>query len=311
MLEKKIIQIKEILKSYNLEHKAEFHKDVSKLTSIKAGGRCICYLVIDDRQVLISILKDFLSRNISFYLLGEGTDVLFADGVIDIVVLKLGSDFKYISSGNGSEVISGAAYNLQKFIVLAAKANLNFSFLAGIPGTVGGAVVGNSGTGKESVNECVKKIRYISIEGKTVVQKEKSLVKSDYGYRFFNIPGLAVLTDIFLEGKFLVRSSVFRKIRENIKVRKKSQPVKSNNSGCFFKNEEKTELSAGEMIDMCGFKGFKYGGARVSQVHANFIENFNNSSAKDVFVLSKIIKNSVMDKFRVELQYEVRLVGFE
>ncbi|MBM3706918.1 MAG: UDP-N-acetylmuramate dehydrogenase [Actinobacteria bacterium] len=310
MLDKKIIQIKGILRNFSLEGKAVFLENVSKLTSIKAGGKCICFLTIDNRQILVPVLEELFSRNIRFYLLGEGTNILFADGLIDIVLLKLGDDFKYINFGNGYEITLGAAYNLQKFIVRAAKANLDFSFLSGIPGSIGGAVIGNSGTKNESINEHVKRIKYISIADKTVRKKERILTKKDYGYRFFNIPDLAVLTDIFLEGKFLDKNLIIEKIRENIKARRKSQPVRSNNSGCFFKNPEETKLSAGEIIDRCGFKGFRYGGAKVSQVHSNFIENFHNSSAKDIFILAKIIKDYVMDKFMVDLKYEVRLVGF-
>ena len=311
MFDAKVIKIKGILKKYNLEDKAVFYEDISKLTSIKAGGRCICFLKINQRKILKPLLEEFLNKNIKFYPLGEGTNVLFADGLINIVLLKLGCDYNYIDIKNSSEIALGAAYNLQKFVVKAAKAHMDFSFLAGIPGTIGGAVIGSSGTKKENINEYVKKIRYISVSGKMVEEKEKKLSKKNYGYRFFKASDLAILTDIFLGGHILDSNPIFEKIRENIKLKKISQTVKSNNSGCFFKNQEKVNLSAGEMIDKCGFKGFRYGGARVSHIHSNFIENFLDASAKDIFILSKIIKDCIKEKFKVDMEYEVKLVGFK
>ena len=309
--DKKIIQIRKILERYSLEDKAVFYKDVSKLTSIRAGGRCVCFLVIDDRHILAPVLEDFLKSNIRFYLIGEGTNILFADGLIDIILLKLGKDFNYIDFGNGNEITVGAAYNLHKFITQAAEAGIDFSFLSGIPGTVGGAVFGNSGTKKENICEYVKKVKYISINGKKIQEKEKKLLKKDYSYRYFNTSCLAILTDIYLEGKFLDQNLIIKKISEIKKSRKENQPVKSKNSGCFFKNPRTVELSAGEIIDKCRFKGFIYGGARVSDIHSNFIENFNNASSKDIFTLVKIIKESVRERFNVNLEYEVRMVGFE
>jgi UDP-N-acetylmuramate dehydrogenase len=102
---------------------------------------------------------------------------------------------------------------------------------------------------------------------------------------------------------------IFNKIRSKIKQKKMEQPLAGKNAGCFFKNPGNTGSTSGELIDACMFKGFSYGGACISEKHANFIDNFNNASSKDIFVLSKIVRDSVKDKYGIELEYEVVLVG--
>ena len=99
------------------------------------------------------------------------------------------------------------------------------------------------------------------------------------------------------------------KIRQDIEIRKKTQPVGAKTSGCFFKNPVNGEKPAGALIDECGLKGFSYGGARVSPVHANFIENFKSASPEDIVVLSRIMIDKVREKFGISLEYEVKLIG--
>ena len=99
------------------------------------------------------------------------------------------------------------------------------------------------------------------------------------------------------------------KIRKNLAKRKATQPVGARTSGCFFRNPGEDEKSAGALIEACRLKGFMYGGARVSPIHANFIENFRSASPHDIVVLSKIIKEKVRVKFGISLEYEVRMIG--
>jgi len=283
--------------------------DVSSLTSIGTGGKCLYFLKIENRKSLLDTVTKLIENSVKFIVIASGTNILFNDGFLNIAVLKLGKEFNYLQFAKAGKIIAGAACNLQKFIVDCARHGYDFSFLAGIPGTVGGAVMGSSGASNNSLNDYLQKIRYVAA-GKNKVEDKTIEIKNACQYRSFHVADLAVLTDIILQGEKENRELIFKKIRENIKIKKASQPLNSKNAGCFFKNIKGCHLRTGEMIDKCGLKNFSYGGARISNKHANFLENHSNASSKDLLILSKIIKYFVKNGFNKELEYEVRMIGF-
>jgi len=282
---------------------------LSNLTSIGTGGKCLYFFKAENRKFLQNIITKLKENSIEFIVIGSGTNMLFNDGFLNIAVLKLGKEFNYIQFEKTGKIIAGAACNLQRFIVDCARHSYDFSFLSGIPGTVGGAVMGNSGGNDNSLNGYLQKIRYLAVD-KNMIEDRTIGIKSNCAYRFFNVPDLAVLTDVTLTGEKKDRELIFNKIRENIKNKKANQPLNSKNAGCFFKNIKDYHLRTGEMIDKCGLKNFSYGGARISNKHANFLENHSNASSKDLLILSKIIKYFVKNSFDKELEYEIRMVGF-
>jgi len=301
--------IKKEMFEKNFQENVVLNFDVSSLTSIGTGGKCLYFLKIENRKSLLDIITKLTVNSLKFIVIAGGTNILFNDGFLNIAVLKLGKEFNYLQFAKAGKIIAGAACNLQKFIVDCARYGYDFSFLAGIPGTVGGAVMGNSGGNDNSLNDYLQKIRYVAVN-KNKVEDKTIEIKNASKYRFFNVADLAVLTDIILQGKKEDRELIFKKIRENIKIKKASQPLNSKNAGCFFKNIKGFYLRTGEMIDKCGLKNFSYGGARISSKHANFLENYSNASSKDLLILSKIIKYFVKNSFNKELEYEVRMIGF-
>ncbi|MCL4376956.1 MAG: FAD-binding protein [Actinobacteria bacterium] len=287
-----------------------FDVDASLLTSIRTGGQCMCLINVKNRKDLHKIIKILLDNEIVFHVIGDCTNILFNDGYIDVVLIKLCGDFDYVNLESSGSISAGSACNVQKFVVQAAKYDQDFSFMAGIPGSIGGAVIGSSGTKDSSLNSFIKKIRYLAAKDNKVIEKTLELDNANYGYRYFNIPDLIVLTDIVLKGNLLDKSIVLEKVRENIRNKKLAQPFNTKNLGCFFKNPPNCTLSAGEMIERCNLKNFFYGNARVSDKHANFIENYENARSGEVYILSKIIKDFVRSKFNKELDYEIELIGF-
>lgn len=283
--------------------------DVSSLTSIGTGGKCLYFLKIENRKTLLDTVTKLTENSIKFIVIASGTNILFNDGFLNIAVLKLGKEFNYLQFAKAPKIIAGAACNLQKFIVDCARHGYDFSFLAGIPGTVGGAVMGSSGGNGSSLDDYLKEIKYVAVN-KNKVEDKTIEIKNASQYRFFHVADLAVLTDIILQGEKEDRELIFKKIRENIKIKKAKQPLSSKNAGCFFKNIKGCQLRTGEMIDKCGLKNFSYGGARISSKHANFLENNSNASSKDLLILSKIIKYFIKNSFNKELEYEVRMIGF-
>lgn len=302
-------EIKRVIKDTGLDN-IIFDVDISELTSIKVGGKALCYFVADEIKDLKKMISTCIKNQIEFMIVGEGTNILFNDKYIDLVLIKLGRDFNYLKFTDGDEITAGASYNLLKFVIKTADRGYDFSELSGIPGTIGGAVMGNSGSKCRGICNFIENIRYISSRGRNIREEIVVLNKGDFGYRHFYIPDLAVLTGVVINAVRLDRSDILKKVRDRIKNKKLTQPVNAKSSGCFFKNTSDYSGSTGELIDKCGLKGFVYGGARVSNKHANFIENFNEASSEDIFILSKIVRDMVMDKFKIRLEYEVRIVGF-
>ena len=302
-------EIKRVIKDTSLDN-IIFDLDTSELTSIKAGGKALCYFTADKIKDLRKMIDTCIKNQIGFIVAGDGTNILFNDKYIDLVIIKLGKDFNYLEFTDGDKIIAGAAYDLSKFVIRAAGRGYDFSELSGIPGTIGGSVMGNSGSKYMGICDFIEKISYISNKSGNIREETAVLNKGDFDYRHFYIPDLIVLTGIVLKTRKSDRNNILEKIGERIKNKKLTQPVNARSSGCFFKNVNNYSKSTGELIEECGFKGFVYGGARISSKHANYIENFDNASSEDIFVLSKIVKNTVMEKFGIKLEYEVRVVGF-
>ena len=302
-------EIRKIIKDTKLDN-IIFNADTSDLTSIKTGGKVLCYFVANKIEDLKKMVETCMENKIEFTVIGDGTNILFSDKYIDLVLIKLGNDFNYLKFMDEGKIIAGAAYNLSKFVINAAANGYDFSEFSGIPGTIGGSVMGNSGSKYKGICDFIKEISYISNKGGNIRGKAIVLNENNFGYRHFYIPDLIVLTGIVLDAGRADKDDILKKIASRIKNKKLTQPVNSRSSGCFFKNINGYSKSAGELIEKCGLKGFVYGGARVSDKHANYIENFDNASSEDIFILSKIVKNMVMDKFKIELEYEVKVVGF-
>jgi len=287
-----------------------FDINTAELTSIKTGGRALCYLVAHKLEDLKKIIETCIKNGIKFIVIGDGTNILFSDKDIDLVLIKLGKDFSYMNFTNKHEIIAGSACNLLKFIVSAAVKGYDFSELSGIPGTVGGSIMGNSGIKNKDICSFIEKVNFLSNEGGVVKEETRILGKNDFSYRYFHIPKLVALTGAVLRTRKAKKDNILKEIRSRIKNKRSTQPAGSRSSGCFFKNVRSSYKSAGELIEKCGLKGFNYGGARISAKHANFIENYDNASSEDIVVLSKIIRDMVMDKFGIDLEYEVKLIGF-
>jgi UDP-N-acetylmuramate dehydrogenase len=287
-----------------------FDKNTAELTSIKAGGKVFCYFVADNIESLKNIVRVCSDNGIDYAVIGDGTNILFNNRYLDLLLIKLGSGFKYIDFSHRDRISVGAAYRLFRMVVSAADRGYDYSELSGIPGTVGGAVIGNSGTKDTGICDFIEKITYLSDKNGDIEEKNRMLGKSDFDYRNFYLQDVKVLTGVVFKNRTSKRNEVFNKIRNRVKKRKSFLPVNTKTAGCFFKNVKGMSETSGRLIENCGMKGFIYGGARVSQKHANFIENFNDASSEDIFVLSNIIKYEVIEKFKVELEYEVKTIGF-
>jgi len=289
--------------------KVVFDCDTSKLCSIRAGGRSAALITIDDTEKLLSLTGALEKNSIKYFILGGGTNIVFGSGSMEYVLIKLGRSFKNIKMDPGRKIEAGAGVGTANLVMKAARNGFDLTFLAGIPGTIGGAISGNSGTGGQWICSKIGTIKYICKNGKQVSMAQCSGKKIKSGYRYLDLPDLLAIISIILEPGVDDPQVLLSKISRGIAKRRSSQPIDLKTSGCFFKNPNNTDKSAGALIEGCGLKSFSYGGARVSPVHANFIENFNDASSEDIVVLSRIIKSKVKERYGIGLEYEVKLIG--
>ena len=138
-----------------------FDMNTAELTSVKTGGKVLCYLIADTMEDLKKIVRICSDNQINFMVIGDGTNILFNDRHLDMVLIKLGMAFKNIDFSNEDKITAGAAYRLFKMVVSAADRGYDFSELSGIPGTIGGSVAGNCGSKHKGVCDFIKEISYI------------------------------------------------------------------------------------------------------------------------------------------------------
>jgi len=276
---------------------------MKEYTSFKCGGNARYLIYPENIEELKKIIKISKKYNLEFLVLGKGTNVLVSDkgfnGII-ISTLKLNRiDF----DGENLKCESGVKISiLLKFCI---ENNLEgLEFLAGIPGTIGGAVKNNAGLKNEWISEKIDYVRFFDVNSSEIIKKEKKDIFFDYRKSEFN--SSMIILDVNLKFEKGQKERIILKIKKYIHERKLKQPI-GYSAGSIFKNPY--PYYAGELIEKCGLKGYSIGDCYISEKHANFIINRGNGKANDVYKLIKIIKEKVKEKFNIELETEIQLIG--
>ena len=287
---------------------------MSKHTSFKIGGPADYYIIavtVDDVKEAINFSRE---RNLPLTVVGSGTNILVKDGGIRGIVLKIAiNDIEVRSQrAEGGEqsgethIIVGAGVLFSKIATLALENSLTgLEFAYGIPGTIGGAVRMNAGAYGGEIKDVLVSSTYIdeNLEIKTINNEEHA-----FQYR----------NSVFSNNKNIILSSVIKlktgnkeeiqsKMDENLKARKEKQPLKFPSAGSTFKRGN--DFITSKLIDECGLKGYAIGGAMVSDLHAGFIINTGNATAKDVIDLIEHVKTTVKEKFDKDIELEIIILG--
>lgn len=273
-----------------LKHKV----DLKPLTTIKIGGRAEYFFEALNIRALRRIIDEYC---FSFYILGKGSNLLIEDGVIKKPVVKLGKGFSYIrKSGNYLE--AGALTPLSFLIKYCVKNNLSgLENLIGIPATVGGLLRMNASSFGSSVCRCVESVDVLDGQGNAKTLEKGQI---EFGYRFSSLRDYFILSVKFSLSK---EKDLKEKARGLLARRFASQDFNFPGCGCFFKNPP--EGAAGFLIESCGLKGLRKGGAQVSSKHANFIINVGSARYKDADYLIRKVKDKVSEKYNILLEEEV------
>lgn len=275
---------------------------LAPLTWLKVGGPA--QLFIEPRSVdeLIAVVKAVALEELPVKVLGGGSNVLVKDNGFPGVVIKLsGTEFTQISI-DGQTVDAGGAAPLSNTISTTVGAGLSgLENLVGIPGTIGGAIRGNSGGRHGDIGQFVKSVDVLTAKGERFTRSGDELT---FDYRNSSVNELVILSAKLR----LVTDDpdeISKRMRHIWIVKKAAQPFSFQSAGCIFKNPR--GLSAGALIEQAGLKGTKVGNAEVSDRHANFIVTNANATASDVLQLIELIKSRVNEVHGVELEPEIQI----
>jgi UDP-N-acetylmuramate dehydrogenase len=288
---------------------SSFKKNVSlaPYTSFRIGGKAEYFFTAFKKEDAISAISFVKKTKKPFFILGFGSNLLVSDKGFKGLVIKIG--FKDIRT-KGLKITAEAGAPLGLLMLKAQESGLSgLEWLSGIPGTLGGAIRGNAGSFKKSMEDVVKKAEVL--DARTGRIRFFSNKECGFGYRksVFKKNNNLVILSAELELKKKERKRIKEEMKKYFETKQQTQPLNFPSAGSVFKNPGKK--SAGELIELCGLKGKRIGGAEISEKHANFIVNKKNAKAKDVLSLINLAKKKVKSKFKINLEEEIVLLGFK
>ena len=276
-------------------------------TSFKIGGKADFLVKPSTEDEIISILKFSKENDIPVFILGNGSNILVRDvGIRGITIKPNLQDISIFENDDDVDIIVGAGYPVAKLSrIVSQKEIAGLEFLSGIPGTIGGAVKMNAGAYGSEMKDCVVETKYMDYDGNIYIINAE---EHEFGYRrsIFSKKEVIIL-ETKLKLNYGEKEIIDNKINEITEQRKQKQPITMPSAGSVFKRGD--GFVTARLIDECGLKGFSIGGAEVSTMHAGFIVNKGNATANDVIELIEYVKNKVKEKYNVDLELEVLIVG--
>ncbi len=280
----------------------EYNKPLAPLTWLKVGGPAQYFLEPTSVNELVAVIRCCHENKIPVRMLGGGSNLLIRDDGVSGAVLHLANEAFSEITVEGTEVKAGAGALLSNVISHSVKAGLaGLENLAGIPGTIGGALRGNAGGRSGDIGQFVKSVRVVTLSGEIFTRTDDEL---SFGYRASSINELAIIDAVFGLAED-DPDEITRRMRTLWIMKKATQPLGFQSAGCIFKNPR--GLSAGALIEQAGLKGTKIGHASISDRHANFIITEDAATFEDVHRLINLAKSRVTEQFGVELELELQI----
>ena len=277
---------------------------MSSHCTFRAGGTAKYYVIPDEYKKVRDVLRLCVEENIPYYVIGNGSNLLVQDDGFDGVIIEIDSALAKIEI-NGNEIVAKAGAKLSKIAVKALNESLTgFEFAHGIPGNLGGAVTMNAGAYGGEMKDVLKWVKVLDNNGEMKTLKAEEL---ELGYR----------TSIIVKEKMIVleacielhegnRDEIEMHMKELMAKRKEKQPLEYPSAGSTFKRPE--GYFAGKLIQDAGLKGYRVGGAMVSEKHNGFVINYDNATATDIINLMKDVRKKVYEEFQVTLEPEVKIL---
>jgi UDP-N-acetylmuramate dehydrogenase len=286
--------------------KVKRNERLSQHTTMKIGGPADIFIEpasLENIQKVMTFLKE---RQIPWRAIGRGSNLLVSDKGIEGVVIKLGSGLDHLTI-NDSKITVGGGHSLVSLSTLISKKGLSgLEFASGIPGSVGGAVYMNAGAHGSDISKILTKAHILFDDGSVEWLSNDEM---EFTYRTSVLqkkrPG------IVLEAEFQLtkgdKTAIVSQMQKNKDYRKETQPWNFPCAGSIFRNP--LPNYAGKLIEDAGLKGFQMGGAKISEMHGNFIVNAGNATAKDVLDLIQYIKDTILNLYGIKMETEVEIIG--
>jgi UDP-N-acetylmuramate dehydrogenase len=276
-------------------------------TSFGIGGPADIWAAPQTLEDLFALLDLCETKKIPYMIIGRGTNLLVRDGGIGGVVISLDDACGHLDA-NKVRIVAGAGISLNVLVRFAAQHGLQgLEFCVGIPGSVGGGLVTNAGAWGNSLGEVVKSV--VIYEPRKRETQRLAKDKITFEYRKSDLASRGVVLEAEFNVKAAEPDAIFARMKEYLLQRSNSQPLGFKSAGCIFKNP--AARPAGALIEALGFKGYRRGGAEVSDVHANFILNSGSASAADVLAIMAEIKRRSLAQAGIDLEEEIEVVGID
>lgn len=284
----------------------EYYKDISlkKYNTYRLDVKCGYLIYPSNTKELIDLLKYLKESNISYFILGGGSNIILAKPYFDVII-KLDKLNNIEIKDN--IVNAGAGVSLIYLANLCMNNNLNgLAFAGGIPGMVGASTAMNAGAYKEDMASIVKEVKVVTPDLEVITLTNKDL---NYSYRnsFLKEHKDYICTEVTLEMSYLDKDQIKETMTSRKKRRIDTQPLDKPSAGSVFRNPE--GLSAGKLIEDAGLKGYKIGGAEISTKHANFIVNNGTATYEDILELIDYTKKKIKEIYNIDLILEQEIIG--
>lgn len=288
------------------EEKVLIDEPMSRHTTFRIGGPADYFLLPSCSREVQGILAICKEEGLPYFILGNGSNLLVSDAGYRGVIIHLYRNFNEIRV-EGTEIRACAGALLSGIAATARNASLTgFEFAGGIPGTIGGAVMMNAGAYGGEMKHVIKEATVLTREGEILVLPVEELA---FGYRtsVVKTAGYVVLEALIHLEKG-EQQAISERMKELTDQRTSKQPLEYPSAGSTFKRPE--GYFAGKLIMDAGLRGYRVGGAQVSEKHCGFVINAGGATAADVVQLMSDVKEKVKAEFGVSLEPEVRFLGF-
>ncbi len=282
----------------------EIERPMREITWFRVGGPAEVLFAPADEADLAAFLRE-LDEDIPLTVVGVGSNLLVRDGGIPGVTIRLGRAFGQLEPAGGDAIRVGAMTPDMKAARYAQERGIGgLTFLRGIPGTIGGALRMNAGAHGTEMKDILVEARAVDRRGEIHVVKAGDL---DMGYRRCGAPEDWIFTSAVLRGRPGDREEIAREMAEIMAMREATQPIRERTAGSTFRNPP--GMRAWKLIDAAGMRGARVGGARVSELHCNFLINEENATACEIEALGELVRAMVRETSGVSLEWEIRRLG--
>ncbi len=305
------MQIQKLIENANLhipKDRIKYEEPMKNHISFKVGGPADIYIKIQSEEELLEIKQFATKYQIPMFILGNGSNVLVTDKGIRGIVIQIDikkQEVRNLENGQ-KNVILGAGNKISEVAYSLCKQGITgFEELAGIPGTIGGAIKMNAGAYGKEIKDILKCVKVITEDGKIEIWAKDKLNLSYRNSIFSTNKAIIIEAEFILN--FGNTDDIKSKMNEYMNLRKEKQPIEYASAGSTFKRGN-TYVTA-KLIDEAGLKGYEIGGAQVSEKHAGFIVNKGDATSKDIQELIKFVQKTVYEKSGEKIQLEIEIIG--